>query len=70
MFIGKILVSNKYKEATVRDEELPAHSTLATDAQGAQQLARQLLHVDAPFHAQHSPPVLSLPRFLGGICSI
>lgn len=49
-FIWKILLSNAYKEVTVRDEELPAHSTLATDAEGAEQLARRLLHVGAPFH--------------------
>lgn len=68
-FIGKILVPNKYKEVTLRHEELPAHSILATDAQGPHQLARQLLYVGSPFHAQNSPLVLSLPRFPGGICS-
>lgn len=70
MFTGKILVSHKHKEVTLRHEELPAHSTLTTDAQGAQQLATQLLHVGVSFHTQHSSHVLSLPHFPGGICSI
>lgn len=49
MFIVKIFVSNKYQKMTLRHEKLPVHLMLASDAQGAQQLARQFLHVGAPF---------------------
>lgn len=67
MFIVKIFVSNKYQKMTLRHEKLPVHLMLASDAQGAQQLARQFLHVGAPFCAQYSPCVPSLSCLPGGI---
>lgn len=69
MFIGKSLASNKYIEETLRGEELPAPSTLETDAQGTQQCARQLLHVGAQFYALHLQVLLCLASQEGSAVS-